>query len=288
MVHILHEWEQINFEQLKGTILVVGASDVGKTTFAQYLYRKLRATSPHVAFLDGDPGQSSLGPPTTMTLALDIQGEDPFIPKNQVRRFFVGATSPVGHMLPVVVGASKLVQAAYEAGAHKIVYDTSGLVDPARGGGCLKLSIINLLRPAVLFAIQETNELEFLLGPLRRSQRVHMVDLRPSPAASPRNPSTRKAFRAKKISQYFKTAHETTVNFSAVAVFPAPDFTVNRLVALEDENGFTLGLGIVREIKIESGQVILLTPVESMDKVDAINLGDVVLDPLTFQDQPVM
>ena len=39
---ILPEWESIDPTKLRGTLLVVGASDVGKSTFAQYLYGRLR------------------------------------------------------------------------------------------------------------------------------------------------------------------------------------------------------------------------------------------------------
>lgn len=64
-------WEKINLREARGTLMVIGATDTGKSTFARYLYRQLGADpGRRVAFLDGDPGQSSLGPPATMTLAL--------------------------------------------------------------------------------------------------------------------------------------------------------------------------------------------------------------------------
>jgi polynucleotide 5'-kinase involved in rRNA processing len=34
-------WEKLTFASLTGVILVVGAPDTGKTTFARYLYRRL-------------------------------------------------------------------------------------------------------------------------------------------------------------------------------------------------------------------------------------------------------
>ncbi|MFH1627997.1 MAG: Clp1/GlmU family protein [Pseudomonadota bacterium] len=152
------EWEQINVSQLSGTLLVVGAPDVGKSTFARYLYGRLRASLPCVAYLDGDPGQSSLGPPTTMTLTL------------------------------------------------------------------IKSSCSR---------------------PLRHIRQVDVVGMHLSPAAQQRDPPTRKAYRARQFAQYFDNAQTITVNWSSVSVFPEPVFTLNRLVAMEDADGFTLGLGIV-------------------------------------------
>jgi polynucleotide 5'-hydroxyl-kinase GRC3/NOL9 len=282
---ILPEWEQINVAQLRGTLLVVGAPDVGKSSFARYLYERLQAESLQVAYLDGDPGQSSMGPPTTMTLALELSVDDVFPPKGRFWRIFVGAPSPSGHMLPLLVGAARLIRIAHDVGTEVIVYDTSGLIDPAHGGAYLKLAKINLLRPTVVFAIQSNKELEYLLRPLRCSGRVRIMDMRPSPAVSRRDPLMRKAYRARQFARYFENAQPVTVDWSRMAVFPAPTFTSNRLVALEDANGFTLGLGIVMQIIRECSEVILHTPVTSMDEVDAINLGDVELDPQTFQEQ---
>ena len=285
---IPHAWEQLDFSQFKGTLLVVGAPDVGKSTFSRYIYQRLQADSPRVAYLDGDPGQGSLGPPTTMTLALGTSGDIEFPPRGQVWRIFVGAVSPARHMLPIVVGAARLAQSAYKAGAEVIVYDTTGLIDPAQGGVYLKQAEINLLRPTVLFAIQQNKELEYLLRPLRRGRRVHVIDMRPSLAVQWRDPPVRKAYRAEKFALYFANAQPITVDWTQLAIFPAPDFSLNRLVALEDADGFTVGLGIVIHFVRESRQVTLLAPLESMDNINALHLGDVDLDPQTFRDLPAV
>jgi hypothetical protein len=63
-------WRKIDLGSLEGTLMVLGEPDVGKSTFSQYLYRRLCTALPQVAYLDGDPGQSVLGPPCTMTLAM--------------------------------------------------------------------------------------------------------------------------------------------------------------------------------------------------------------------------
>jgi hypothetical protein len=47
----------------------------------------------------------------------------------------------------------------------------------------------------------------------------------------------------------------------------------------------TLGLGIVRQNDVKTGQVTLLTPLTSLAGVDTLRLGDVIVDPLTFRDQ---
>ena len=73
-------WENLRFSAIGGTVVVVGATDAGKTTLARYFYHRLGAYHERIAFVDGDVGQATLGPPTTMTLALGEQGDDSFPP----------------------------------------------------------------------------------------------------------------------------------------------------------------------------------------------------------------
>ncbi|MBW2071603.1 MAG: 50S ribosome-binding GTPase [Deltaproteobacteria bacterium] len=278
------EWKGLDLSGLKGTLLVIGAPNVGKSTFARYLYQQLAARQQRVAFLDGDPGQTTLSAPTTMTLALGRSGDHDFPPRGRMWQSFVGAVTPAGHMLQVVIGAARLVRAAQRAGVEIIVYDTTGLVNPFRGGVYLKLAKINLLRPTVVFAIQSARELECLLQPLRRSKRVELIELSISPGARTRDATTRQAHRAAQFSRYFTNSLPLTIHWPRLAVLPAPRFVANQLVALEDEEGLMLGLGIVLESDQNAKKVVLYTPVTSIDRVDTLHLGDVVLDPHTFQD----
>jgi polynucleotide 5'-hydroxyl-kinase GRC3/NOL9 len=202
-------------------------------------------------------------------------------------RRFVGSVSPVGHMLPVLTCAARLVEAAREAGAQAVIYDTTGLVEPARGGLYLKLAKIDLLRPAVLFAIQRNQELKSLLLPQSRSRRIMVSELPRSQAVKSRDISIRQAHRAAQFAHYFTAASQLRLNWTQFAVLPAPRFNRHRLVALEDVDGFTIGLGIVVQIDRIHRQVMLQTPVANMNGVDAIRLGDVAVDPATFEDRPL-
>ena len=279
-------WEKIDCAAIRDVLMVVGATDTGKSTFARYLYQRLCAQPGlRAAYLDGDPGQSTLGPPTTLTLALGNRGDASFPPAGPLWRRFVQATSPRGHMLPMLVGAARLVQAAHDAGATAVVYDTSGLVSSVDGGVNLKHAKIELLRPSVVFAIQRDRELEPLIAPLRRQ--VRLVELRASLAAQRRDVPTRQTYRASQYARYFSAARSLIVDWGRLAVFPVPRFAFNQLVALEDAGGFTLALGWVELAELKARRVTLRTPLASLDQVNALRLGDVTLDPGTFRDQPL-
>jgi polynucleotide 5'-hydroxyl-kinase GRC3/NOL9 len=150
--------------------MVLGDTDAGKTTFARYLFLELCRLGRRAAYLDGDVGQNTLGLPTTMTVALCDQGGMPDFPPAGLRAiFFVGAVSPRGHMLPMVVGAHKLQTWAHCQGAEVIVMDTTGMIDPTVGGGALKQWKIELLQPTALFALARGAELEHMPWPVARN-----------------------------------------------------------------------------------------------------------------------
>ena len=281
------EWEELDLSGLSGTLMIMGPSDVGKTTFARYLFKRLCTLYSRVAYLDGDPGQSTLGPPGTMTLAMAEKGDDTFPPRGPRWRGFVGSVSPVGHMLTVLTCAARLIKAAQEANSQVIIYDTTGLVEPGRGGIYLKLAKIDLLRPAVLFALQRNQELKSLVLPFQRSRRIVVVELSPASAAKRRDTSVRKAHRAAQFAQYFNKGSQLRVSWTRFAVLPSPRFNLHGLVAMEDADGFIIGLGIVEQIDRIYRQVILYTPVATLNGVDVIRIGDVAVDPVTFEDRPL-
>jgi polynucleotide 5'-kinase involved in rRNA processing len=190
-------------------------------------------------------------------------------------------------MLPLVTGTARLVEAAYAAGAQAVVHDTSGLVDPGQGGTALKLAEIALLRPSVVIGLQRENELEALLLPLRRSRRTRVIDLPPSGAVVRRDTAARRAHRAAQFRQYFAAAAAITVAWDRLAVLPAPGFRRHCLLAFEDVDGAVLELGIVLSSDRRRRQVEVYTPLSSLGSVDVMHLGDLLVDPETFEDQPL-
>lgn len=267
-------WEQIDVTGLGGVLMVVGGVDTGKSTLARYLFGRLATAGRRVAYLDGDPGQSTLGPPATLTAVLNRPGETEFPPRGPRRRWFVGHVTPRGHMLPLVVGTRRLADAAQAAGAEVVLVDTSGLVAPEQGGLALKLAKLDLLRPTAVFTLAHARELEPLLEPLRRLAHVRLWELRPSPAVQPRTLEARRAYRQARFEAYFAAARPLVVSWRRYAVWPAPHFTPHTLVALEDAQGFTLALGLVVAVDLAARTVTLHTPLADLTAVAALRVGD--------------
>ena len=238
------QWQALSLEEASGVILVLGTSDTGKSTFARYLFERLSERLPgKVALLDGDPGQSRLGPPGTLTVGFSTDIGILADPGPQTWRWFIGAVSPRGHMLQLVIGAARLIVAAQSAGAQVVVHDTCGLVEPGLGGLALKQAKLDLLRPERVCALQRADELEPLLIPLERRGGVQVQRLRPSSAVVSRDQVTRRRYREAQYTRYFRAARELSLDWTHLAVIPAPGFSLGRLVALEDKQGFALARG---------------------------------------------
>lgn len=141
-----------------GLALLVGAVDVGKTTLARALSRELGGE-----VVDADLGQSAIGPPTAVTLGTYEGG--------MRDGYFVGDTTPRGHLLAAACGAKLMAQAAQ----RPTVVDTDGFI--AGGAGrAYKLSLLELLQPDLLVLIPKGHELDFLI-PAYPEERIVSVRL---------------------------------------------------------------------------------------------------------------
>ena len=277
-------WRHLDLADLRGTLVILGSVDAGKTTFARYLFLELRRLGRQVAYLDGDVGQTTLGLPTTMTVALSDADRPPTFPPVGPRAvFFVGAVSPRGHMLPVVVGAYKLQTWARRRGAEVIVMDTTGMIDPAVGGGALKQWKIELLQPTAIFALARGAELEHILWPLRRRKALRLYELPVARDVREKTREARIAHRAERFRRYFAGAGLLSVPLNRLPVVGLRGAARGRLLAFQDEDGFVLGLGVVERLDPVQRTLSVRTPLPNLEGVASLRMGDLKLDPASGQ-----
>ena len=273
------QWNDLCAESLCGTIMVLGESDTGKSTLARYLYQCLCRQGRRVAYLDADLGQSTLGLPTTLNLALASKaGNESFPPQGPRAIYFVGAITPRGNMLPTVIGTYRLQQWAMALGAEVVVVDTSGLVEPAQGGKALKQWKIELLVPSVVIGLQRRRELEPILWPLRRDPRLDCVELAVSPYVSERSRESRIARRRERLAQYFRRARARSLSLRQMAVYDLELSSVGAILAFQDAEGFTLGLGVLEESDWPGGTAVVQTPLENLEGVTGLRFGSTYWD----------
>ena len=260
-------------EPQNSIIMVVGASDTGKTTLVEDLLTLLAQTFRKVAVVDGDIGQSHLGPPTTIGWGL-VENRFESWKKTPLRDFyFAGATSPLGRLLPTITGA-KLISEIAKNHAEKVVIDTTGMVTGGVGRA-LKISKIDLVRPQLILALQRQDELEHILIFFRgmRLPRIHRI---PVPfGIIQKTSSDRSLYRERRFRDYFKNAKRILLSLDEIgpgnreseACFP------NQLISLRDREGGDLALGIVEEMNLGKGKMSVYAPLEETEEIGGIVSG---------------
>ncbi len=277
-LHIPPRWQDLDLTALGERILLLGATDSGKSTLARYLVHRLLEAGLRPAYLDCDIGQSTLGLPATMNLAVPsdalrtLEEGAPFPPQPGAS-FFVGSVTPRGHMLPLLVGCQRLLERAWELEARSVVVDTTGLIDPAQGGLALKQWKVELIRPHTVIALVKGRELEPILWPLRLAGRPRVVELPVSPEARPRDRAERVARRQRLLNRYFHGAGLLPFPLGRLPIFDLYRAATGRLVGLQDARGFTLALGVVEKWDREIGTLWLRTPLQDATLVASLRIG---------------
>ncbi len=270
-------WRQVDSLSLRGRIVLLGSQDRGKSTLATHLVRRLAEDETKVAWIDGDIGQSTLGLPTTLNLALAEKGTQETPPPCST--FFVGKEDASEAQLPLLTGLKRLQERSAELKAETLVVDTTGFVDKKAGGLVLKEYKLKLLQPDVILALQGKRELEPLLAPLRKHPGLWVQTLTPLPGARAKTREHRIQSRRKKFQKHFHGARETTLNIPRLPVYELPRCKRNSLLGLLDEQGYCLSLATA--IGQEGDSLRLYTPLSSPEEVAAVRISPLRLDPLT-------
>ena len=259
--------------------MLVGGLDSGKTTFGRQLATAGLALGRRVAFLDADLAQKAVGPPTTVTLKLLSEPGQLDAPAEPDVMAFVGSTSPQGQLLPLVVGAGRLLARAEDQGAELIVVDTNGLVSGVYAQ-ILKYHKVELLQPDVVIGLQRGEELDPILGIVQRFFGTEVVALPVSPDARMTSVEERARAREAALAKHFEAPLQRwrikpTVFMPSLPALFEPEQLDRLLVGLSDGKGETIGLGYL-EHSPEEGFLRLLSPAAEAPK--ALKLGSVRLE----------
>ena len=262
-------------------IMLVGGLDTGKSTFGRALAGAAIKAGRKVAYLDADLGQKTVGPPSVVGLRLlqdrsDLQPDSLAVPD---ALYFVGATSPQGQLLPLVVGAGRMLATATAGGSELVVVDTSGLVSGVYGQ-ILKYHKIEQLQPDAVIGLQRGEELEPLLGIIQRFFPTEVLALPVHPDVRPTSVDERARNREVAFRRYFSEPLQrwrvkSTVFMPALPALFDPTKLDRVLVGLSDGTGSYPGLGYLEYID-EDNVLRLVSPVPDAPK--ALKLGSIRLD----------
>lgn len=212
----------------------MGDKDTGKTTFVTHLANTLFSQGCSVGIIDADIGQSDIGPPTTIGFGVVQRPLNTPGDVDLQSLYFVGAISPKGHLLPLVIGTRKMLDKALNQDIQKILIDTTGLVQ-GQLGRVLKQQKIELVAPDVLVCLQKSNECEPLLKVYQSFEKPRVMRLSANQHCRTKTPSERQANRARLFESYFTAAQTLQVSLGNVGLFETPLFSGVPLSAQELE-----------------------------------------------------
>jgi polynucleotide 5'-hydroxyl-kinase GRC3/NOL9 len=265
----------------------MGATDRGKSTFCRYLARELLGDGT-VGYLDCDTGQSSIGPPTTVGLALYRESpEDPYA----VYLRFVGSTSPVGHTLQHLVATARLKEKAAAEGTDYLIIDSPGwVIEP--GAQEFHIRMIDLLQPDLLVAIQSGHELEGIIINFRRHPRMEIKTVPVSERVVERRRGWRRIYRTKKFESYFSDLSSHTLSLAGIGVHGRMPGTFRDedwhglAIALCDPEMMVITLGIVENLDIIGGTITFRSPPFDPRSVASLHVGSIRIDLPEDREEP--
>ncbi len=268
-----------------GIVMLLGMAETGKTELAKLIVADAVASGTSVAFVDGDVGSSLAGPPATTGLKYvsDVADLDPSVAPVEMR--FVGSTTPQGVVLPHVVAVASLVEIA-RPNAELIVVDTSGIVAGVVGQ-TLKYHLWELIRPDLVIALERGEELEPIIGMLRRFLSARIATAEPAseviaPSPLERQERQSKAFAAALAPPLQRWRVQTTVFAPTLPDGFDPSRLDGMLVGVLDDQGRCLGLGV-----LEHDDGVLRVATHHGDAMRGLRLGSMRVDLETFDTQRV-
>jgi polynucleotide 5'-hydroxyl-kinase GRC3/NOL9 len=268
-------WEALlrRLSDFRGTVMVIGRSDSGKSTLVRYLLAGLAATGMPVALVDADVGQSFLGLPGTVSSRTFYA-----VPSHQELHWehlsFLGAVSPVRIMSLLAAETGRFVLRTRQGAAVTLV-DTTGLVE-GPFGRALKAAKIRAVQPDLVIAVAAGDEVEPILAAVPDEQTVR---LQPSPLVKPRSAAVRSRYRHARFAAYLHGGTEKLLATRRLVfihhgapvhpLFSPPD--TGTVVGL-NHNNETRALGVVTESDAES--LVVLTPLKLIRGIDRVVIGD--------------
>ncbi|HVP40351.1 MAG TPA: Clp1/GlmU family protein, partial [Candidatus Krumholzibacteriaceae bacterium] len=149
------------------TLMVLGKVDVGKSSFCTFLANAALRNKKKIAVVDGDLGQSDVGPPASIGYGRVRRPIKDLFEVGADDIFFVGVTTPSGVMGKVIAGLAKMKDEVLERfGPEFLIVNTDGWVE-GEDAGKYKLSLVESVNPDVVVGLQQQDELAHILSALK-------------------------------------------------------------------------------------------------------------------------
>ncbi|UCE16533.1 MAG: hypothetical protein JSV12_02675 [Candidatus Bathyarchaeota archaeon] len=268
------------------TVMVMGGTDSGKTSFCVYLANRALKEGLKPAVIDGDLGQSDIGPPSTIGFSRVTKQIKDLVEMTAESVCFVGMTSPSSAVNKVGEELAMMKSGVLQTDVDFLIVNTDGWVEGEEAVG-YKVQLAERVVPDAVVGIQQTNELTSILTLLKEKRRVIAIE---SPQVVwKRNKEKRKSLREFGYKKYLKEAKVRLFPLSQIKVEDALSETGGHLtvehmermeegllVALQNADRSFLGIGVFCGVDSRRETIRIYTTVG--ENVSTVCIGQVKLN----------
>jgi polynucleotide 5'-hydroxyl-kinase GRC3/NOL9 len=236
-------------EMSGGKVIVIGAGDVGKSTLCTYLTNQLLEMGLKLRVVDGDVGQTDIGPPTTVGSAMASNFISSLVDLNPEALIFIGDTTPSRVENKLIEAIRRLTDHQHDKPTITIINTDGWILDSYAIS--YKIKMISSIQPDLVLELSTGSELQPILsGSRARSLKV----LAPYEVLM-RTRSDRRAIRTSGYRRFLNGAFVRTLPLGEVQVLMPNGLTAlqapfnpklkNAIVGLLDEKGYLNQIGIL-------------------------------------------
>jgi polynucleotide 5'-hydroxyl-kinase GRC3/NOL9 len=208
----------LSFEKKPMIVMIIGKVDSGKSGFSTYLANMALRKKLKIAVVDGDLGQSDVGPPCSIGFGHIKRPIKDLFDVNAEDIYFTGVTTPSGVMGKTIEGLALMKEEAQKrTGAEFLIVNTDGWVED-EDAGKYKLSLVERISPDVVVGIQQQDELAHILNNLKTEKIV----IETPQAVKQRDREKRKVLRELSYKKYLKDAKVLTFPLSWIRIEGVP------------------------------------------------------------------
>ncbi len=268
------------YKKTGGIFCCLGGVDTGKSTFIRWLANELVKDGKTPAIVDCDMGQSDIGPPTTIGMALIREPFSAYGDLTADDLYYTGGIQPTGRLVQCLTGICRMTRRAAGMGASHILVNTTGWIE---GYGIFyKHSKIDALLPSVIAAIENKRELRQITSTYKMMNSIKIFYLKPSPDVARRDTEHRRAIRKQAFENYFREAENLDFDGGKIGIsgigLPLNWGKISRqLVALVDQQGKHAALGKIMDFHDRRKTIKVYTPyksaIEMISRIHFENFG---------------
>jgi polynucleotide 5'-hydroxyl-kinase GRC3/NOL9 len=208
----------VAFSEKPLIVMILGKVDVGKSSFCAFLANSILRNKKKVAVVDGDLGQSDIGPPASIGYGRVKRPIKDLFELGADDVFFIGITTPSGVMDEVMTGIAKMKEEALErSDAEFLIVNTDGWVE-GEDAAKYKVSSVERVDPTFVVGLQQENELAHILASLK----TETISVETPQAVKQRDREKRKVLRELSYKKYLRGAKVLNFPLSWIRIEGVP------------------------------------------------------------------